>query len=63
VHNSAAARCLSALLTLEHVAEKFFHRSVADRATEKQILDAFWRYKSQQRQQQQQPTKSAPENH
>ena len=46
-------------LTLEHVAEQFFHRSVADRAAEKQILDALRRNNSQQRQQQQQPTKPA----
>lgn len=28
-------------LALEHVAEQLFHRSVADRAAEKQILDTF----------------------
>ena len=36
-------------LTLEHVAEQFFHRSAADRAAEKQVLDAFWRDESQKR--------------
>jgi len=47
------------VLALEHVAEQFFHRSVADRAAEEQVLDAFRRDKSQQRQQQQQSTKPA----
>jgi len=49
----------SIFLTLEHVAEQFFHRCVSDSAAEKQVLDAFWRDKSQERKEQQQSTKPA----